>query len=207
MFNVTQLKRVAAEAVGRTEKDVSGIAKLAEGGFNRTLEISMHDGSRVIARLPYSATVPKRYTIASEVATMEFVRRHGIPVPKVFRYSTSSDNDVGTEYIIMEKLLGQPAGDVWYSMTDDQRIHLIREVVQLEARLFAIKLPAYGSIYYEKDLDPQTERVAIDDDGDLNGLCIGPDVHYKWWHNERSRLSIDRRPCTSTSSPFYLNSC
>lgn len=200
VFNVTQLKRVAAEAVGRTEQDVSTIEKLPQGGFNRTFEIRMRDGFQVIARLPYPATVPKRYAIASEVATMDFVRRYGIPVPEVFGYSTASDNEVGAEYIIMEKMHGQEAGRVWYSMTDDQRVHLIREVVKLEARLFDIKLPAHGGIYYAKDLNPETKRVAVDGDGDEKGFCIGPDAHYKWWHNERSMLPIDREPCRCISS-------
>ncbi|WEW58617.1 hypothetical protein PRK78_004085 [Emydomyces testavorans] len=171
-FNVTQLKRVAAEAVGRTQRDVCNIRKLAEGGFNRTFEISMLDGLQVIARLPYPATVPKRYTIASEVCSYvrwTFVRRYGIPVPQVFRYSTSDDNEVGTEYIIMEKMSGQEAGCVWYSMTDAQRSHLIREVVVMEARMFSIKLPASGSIYYTKDLDPQTKRIEIDGESGISG--------------------------------------
>ncbi|KAI1988476.1 hypothetical protein LOZ53_003929 [Ophidiomyces ophidiicola] len=193
LFNVEQLKRVAAEAVGRQLGDVSEIKKLAEGGFNRSFEVVMCDGLQVIARLPYPLTVPKKYAIASEVATMDFVRRHDVPAPRVFKYSTTNDNEVGTEYIIMEKMHGQETGDVWYSMTDDQRIQLIREVVKLEARLFSIKLPASGSIYYSKDLDDGMEWTAIEGDK-MDGLCIGPDVHYKWWYNERSKLQIDRCP-------------
>ena len=74
--------------------------KLAEGGFNRTFLITMHDGFEMVARIPYPVTVPKFYAIASEVATMRFLRFAGLPVPEVYDYSPSSDNAAKTEYIL-----------------------------------------------------------------------------------------------------------
>ncbi|KAI1942866.1 hypothetical protein LOZ12_006174 [Ophidiomyces ophidiicola] len=192
-FNVEQLKRVAAEAIGRKEQDVFGIKKFAEGGFNRIFEISMHDGLQVLARLPYPFTLPKKYATASEVATMDFVRQHNVPAPKVFAYSATDKNDVGVEYIIMEKMQGLQAGDVWYTMTDDQRIKLIRELVTLEARLFSIPLPASGSLFYAKDLDPRMKRTEIGD-----GFCVGPDVQDRAWLDERSGLQINRGSCETS---------
>ena len=76
--------------------------KLAEGGFNRTFLITIHGGFEMIVRIPYPVTVPKFYAIASEVATMRFLRSSGLPVPKVYDYSPSSDNAVKMEYIFME---------------------------------------------------------------------------------------------------------
>lgn len=195
VFNVSQLKRVAAEAVGRIAGDVASIKKLAEGGFNRTFEISMHDGYRGIARLPYPMTVPKGLATASEVATIDFVRNHGVPVPKVFAYAATAENPVGSEYIIMEKLGGKELGDVWYSMYDRERLSTINQVVKIEAILFSLKLPANGSIYYKKDLGPQVGSIGLPYHGGNGDFCIGPDVHYKWWYKERSHLPINRQPC------------
>lgn len=93
---------MAAESIGCTGTDVIDFPKLAEGGFNRTFEITMRDGHQVIARLPYPLTSPKCYATASEVATMDFVRLHGIPVPQVYNYSATSRNPVVAEYIIMD---------------------------------------------------------------------------------------------------------
>jgi hypothetical protein len=42
------------------------LGKLAEGGFNRTFLITMRDGFRMVARIPYPVTVPKYYAVASE---------------------------------------------------------------------------------------------------------------------------------------------
>jgi len=45
----------------------------------------------LVARIPHPATAPKGFAVASEVATMDFLRFHGIPVPKVYAYSATSD--------------------------------------------------------------------------------------------------------------------
>lgn len=73
--------------------------ELAEGGFNRTFLITMHDGFKFVGRNPYPVTEPKHLIVASEVATMDFLRSHVIPVPKVYCYSATSENTAGTEYL------------------------------------------------------------------------------------------------------------
>ena len=97
-----ELCRLAAQSVGRSSQDIDTFVKLAEGGFNRTFLITMHGGFEMIVRIPYPVTVPKFYAIASEVATMRFLRSSGPPVPEVYDYSPSSDNAVKMEYIFME---------------------------------------------------------------------------------------------------------
>jgi hypothetical protein len=86
--------------------------KLAKGGFNRNFLITMHDGFEMVARIPYPVTVPKFYTIASEVITMCFLRSSGLPIPEVYDYSPLSDNAAKTEYIFMEFMRGTKLSDV-----------------------------------------------------------------------------------------------
>ncbi|KMU88561.1 hypothetical protein CIHG_06361 [Coccidioides immitis H538.4] len=83
---------------GRPVSEIRSIRKLAEGGFNRVFDISMKDGSSLLARLPYPSTMPRCLAVASEVATLAFVRACGIPAPRVLGYS-AHDNPVGVEYI------------------------------------------------------------------------------------------------------------
>ncbi|KAL8707350.1 MAG: hypothetical protein Q9220_007610 [cf. Caloplaca sp. 1 TL-2023] len=193
-FNVENLKRLAATVSGRTESDVVGFRKLAEGGFNRTFEITMQDGLQLIARLPYRSTVPKHYAVASEVATMDFVRSYSIAVPRIYDYSTTVENSVGCEYIIMEKVAGQELGETWFRLSPEQRLKVIKQVVDIESRLFSIPLPANGSIYYKKDLS--TEVVSLEIPGTSSGkdFCIGPSAQQVWWYKERGQLSLDRGP-------------
>lgn len=72
LFDVQELQAAAAKSVG-AEKCVDMI-KLAEGGFNKVFRLVMDNGKAVIARIPNPNTGSLRWTTASEVATMDFVR-------------------------------------------------------------------------------------------------------------------------------------
>ncbi|RMZ92588.1 hypothetical protein DV736_g142, partial [Chaetothyriales sp. CBS 134916] len=126
VFNVSELKKTAAKCLHQPESEVKEFFKLAESGFN-----------------------------PSEVATLDLVRAHCVPVPKVLYYSADANNPVGAEFMIMEKLL---------------------EVVQTEAKLSKIDLPAYGSVYYERDLPNDVSRATISPiispTPENEGLCI-----------------------------------
>jgi hypothetical protein len=148
----------------------------------------------VIVRLPYPSTVPKHYTLASEVATLDFLRLHGIRTPEVYAWSSTEANPVGTEYIIMEKMDGTPLGETWYSMTPKEQHKIMNQIVEWEKQLMSLEFPACGSIYYQKYL-PFEKTVPLPDQSDAK-FCIGPIAHCSWWHDERSLLTINRGPCT-----------
>ncbi|KAF1917508.1 kinase-like domain-containing protein [Ampelomyces quisqualis] len=190
-FNVDELKEAVATSVNRPTSDIKSFRKIAEGGFNRVFDISMKDGSFILARLPYPSTLPRRLAVASEVATLAFIRAHGIPTPRVLGYSVE-DNAVGSEYILMEKLPGRPIGDAWFDLSEQERIKVLIQIVQLETKLFMMDLPASGSIYYARDLPPSTPKIDIP--GSDIGLCIGPYAALRWWFGERGDLDIDRGP-------------
>ncbi|KAJ5158902.1 Aminoglycoside phosphotransferase [Penicillium coprophilum] len=84
--------------------NISGLKRLATlaGGFNRTFLITIRDSYRFIAQILYPATELRFLLVASEVATLGFLRAYSILVPKVFSYSTIADNCAGTEYIFIE---------------------------------------------------------------------------------------------------------
>ncbi|EGN99355.1 hypothetical protein SERLA73DRAFT_73889 [Serpula lacrymans var. lacrymans S7.3] len=152
-FDVNELCRRAAQSVGRTSQDIDTFVKLAEGGFNRTFLITMHGGFEMVARIPYPVTVSKLYAIASEVATMRFLRSSGLPVPEVYDYSPSSDNVAKTEYIFMELIRGTKLSDVWMELEEPDIVSVLRQPVQLESRMMLIPFPAGGSLYYTNDLE------------------------------------------------------
>lgn len=116
--------------------------KLAEGGFNKTFLITMHDGFEMVAHIPYPIMVPKCYAIASEVATMCFLRSSGLPVPEVYDYSPLSDNAAKTEYIFMEFIRGTKLSDVWLDLEEPDIVLVLHQLVQLEFRMMSIPFPA-----------------------------------------------------------------
>jgi hypothetical protein len=198
VFNVPEFKRLAAAAVDRKVEDVVRFEKLAEGGFNRTFLITMCGGFQFVGRVPYPVTQPKRLVIASEVATMDFLRSHGIPVPKVYSYSATPENVAGTEYLFMELVSGTNLGDVWHDLPEKARIRVVKNIVEMESRLFSLSFPASGSLFYTKDLPAEFNRidVPIADAVRDARFCVGPDIRLGLWYGRRLDLQIDHGPRT-----------
>lgn len=159
----------------------------------------MHDGFEMVARIPYPVTAPKFYAIASEVATMRFLRTSGLPVPEVYDYSPSSDNTAKTEYIFMQFMRGTKLSDVWMELEEPDINSVLRQLVQFESRMMSIPFPGGGSLYYASDLERIAGRTGIP----LNDerFCIGPDARLHMWYGRRSQLlNVDRGPCMPLSA-------
>lgn len=137
-FDATALLQVIAKAVKRSSDSILKFSKIAEGSSYRVFEAVFGDGFAVIARLPYPCTVPRSFGIASEVATMQFLRLHDIPVPQVYDWASSARNAVGSEYIIMAKAEGQELEHTWYTMTVQERMNVMEKIVDMKKRLFQI---------------------------------------------------------------------
>ena len=155
----------------------------------------------MVARIPYPVTVPKFYAVASEVATMRFLRSSGLPIPEVYDYSPSSDNAAKTEYIFMEFIRGTKLSDVFTDLDGPNIASVLRQLVQLESRMMSIPFPAGGSLYYTTDLEKVAGSRGIPLDDGL--FCVGPDVRLHMWFGRRSQLDVDRGPCTLLYLFFY----
>ncbi|KAF8161339.1 protein kinase subdomain-containing protein PKL/CAK/Fmp29 [Crassisporium funariophilum] len=199
VFNVDGLRRLAADSVKRSPDDIDRLEKLAEGGYNRTFLITWRDGFRMVARVPYPKTVPKHFAVASEVATLAFLRSVGLPTPEVYGYSYRPDNDAGTEYIFMEFVEGTTFGKVLPDLGERDIISILRQLAELEKKMMSMVFPAGGSLYFTEDLvnlagssSGPTIRPGVPiKDGRFS---IGPETDHALWYGKRSQLKVDRGP-------------
>ncbi|SMR44865.1 unnamed protein product [Zymoseptoria tritici ST99CH_3D1] len=201
-FNVAELHRLAAEAVSRKVEDIVSFEKLGEGAANRAFAIQFRDGFKLVARIPYLVTEPRQQIVASEAATMTFLRSKGLPVPAIYGYSATADNPTETEYIFLEFCPGRNLASLWVDMDEHHRSRFIRSLVDLERRLFEIRLPASGSLYFLRDLSAACEKVAVDS-GDASSSAsyyVGPSTSLPLWYGRRSGLDVDRGPYTETKT-------
>ena len=196
-FNIRELCQVVSKALNRNVDDITTSDKIAEGGSYRVFEVTFHDETKVIVRLPYRSTIPRNYGIASEVATMEFLRLHGVPIPKVFDWSSSTSNEVGSEYIIMEKAKGVSLNTVWPRTNIADRWAILRTLVEPQNTWASTLFPAYGSLYYSSDLSPGTHSVPCEVQASSSGeaFVIGPTEGRDWSNDGRTMIDFDRGPC------------
>jgi hypothetical protein len=196
-FSVDGLKKVASNLALNVSDESFEMIKLREGLFNRAFLLSNKDGTEVIARLPTTLAGPKRLTMASEVATMKLLKAIGFPVPTVFSYSCCEENDVGSEYILMERAEGIPLSSVWAKMGRKRRGQVVTQLIELDAKLLALNLSGYGSIYMNGDL-PESSVIPLSTDPSLCNYRLGPSVERSWWAEERKTMAIGRGPCKTS---------
>ncbi|KAI8943383.1 hypothetical protein NX059_001397 [Plenodomus lindquistii] len=185
------------------------MTKLAEGGFNQVFTLRLEDGFDIIAKIPYHISKPDRFATASEVAPLEFLRVKGIPVPKVYDYSTSAENEVGAEYVLMEKAAGIYLSSRWLALEEKEMMNLAHSFVELETRLFRLPFAATGSIYFKKDLDmiaPKLQAPLFTEttQPQSDSFVIGPMADDMFWYGRRKGLELNRGPWISPVE--YLHS-
>lgn len=195
-FFPDELSKSICIALKRNRADLQAIDKFAEGGFNRIIRATFNDGLEILARLPFKMEAPLHHSVASEVATLAFLRNQGLPVPQVHGYSTTSDNSVGTEFILLEKLEGRPLSDEWFYLPNKTIVKVMKQLVALEQKWLSLRLPAHGSLYFRHDLPSGDDGVRVDCSLE-NGseLVVGPSAAYASWYRERANLDVARGPC------------
>lgn len=200
-FNVEAFKELAAQGIGTEHGKVTKMEKYAEGGFNRVFLLTMEDSFQAIAKIPYKIALPRHHATASEAATLDFLRSKGVPVPKLYSYSSTADNPAGVEYLILEKANGVPIETKWFSMTKRERHTLASSFVEIEKKFFDLPFDSIGSIYFKSDLSPNIQRPLYSedhkDDGASGSFCIGPIADYMFSYGKRAGLDIYRGPCMS----------
>ena len=160
---------------------------------------SLRTEKDVIARIPFPNAGPRNLFTKSEVATMDFVRsRLGAPVPKVLAWDASPDNNVGCDYIIVEKCEGPALYDRMDAISESSCYP--SDIAKLMCSLATIPFSQYGSIYYKEDVDPQLQARPLyaeggQQDGSSERFRIGPSVEHRFYRGELARMAIDRGPC------------
>jgi hypothetical protein len=120
------------------------------GGQNCHVDIEFEDGTVWLARIrlddPLLPPKPTRtYIFMSEIATLRFLEKTGVPAPKVYTYAAeSSVNPVGASYMLMEKLPGVPLQ--WDEATSEQRTKVMGQLVDIFLKLEKRPLPTSGSL-------------------------------------------------------------
>ncbi|KAH0848892.1 phosphotransferase enzyme family protein [Fonsecaea pedrosoi] len=205
-FDMNELVKIAAQSVGA--RYCASVQKCPDGMYNKSFVLTMDDGQEVIAKVPNSNAGVRHYTTASEVATMDFVRNTlQTPVPKVYAWSSTADNAIGAEYIIMEKMPGAQLSEVWNHMKIGDKMQLRLNLALYQAKWLSISFCQFGALYYNEDLDKVRSEghLYINQKGEKvqdSRFAIGPMTGRDWSDCGRAALQCDRGPWL-TSSEYH----
>lgn len=105
-----------------------------------------------------SLPVHPRFKTLSEVATIALLRSPtSVPVPHILASSSTSDNELKFEWILMERIPGIRLGDIWPSLTWDAKVSCVKEIAIIMAQLFEIRYDSIGNLFNAKDLSIDSE--------------------------------------------------
>lgn len=182
----------------------ASISPFAQGAFHRLYRLtSQLTTAEYLMRV--ALPVDPFFKTESEVATMDFVRRHSsIPVPQVVTYSSSASNELGFEWILMERVDGEPLDTIWDKMPFQAKMDLTAELARSLKQLWERPFPLLGSIYYADlwnqvdyapPLGPAGGAEQHPADFGMNGaFVIGRMVSTRFFRDKRLLLRPDRGP-------------
>ncbi|KAI0328118.1 hypothetical protein GY45DRAFT_1326778 [Cubamyces sp. BRFM 1775] len=209
-FDPDGLERVACASVG-AQRCISW-TKIGEGSFNRIFLLEFDNGTRAAIRIPFPIVGNVERAVASEVATMCYIRDRwpekpldGFPFPpKVFAWSSSYDNPARTPYIILEYAEGVTLRERWPFIEGEAAGAALRSIVTLETTLLDHPFSQHGSLYFADDVSEglRTQPLHPENDPRLQDLDrqmsqkykIGPTANREWWRGPYARIDADRGP-------------
>jgi hypothetical protein len=125
---------------------------------NKAYTIVTADGGGIESQLPYMfrLTLPAGpfHKTTSEMATLSYIREHtSVPVPRMVTYSSTAENELGFEWILMEKIPGVSLKSVRREVDMGAREIETRVVARYAKQLRDLcSFDAIGNPYFRKDL-------------------------------------------------------
>ncbi|KFA71356.1 hypothetical protein S40288_09392 [Stachybotrys chartarum IBT 40288] len=174
--------------------DPCTVAFHASGLFNKLYIINSATHPLIIR---VSLPVHPRHKTRAEVATLQWVRANTrVPVPKVFGFDDTNDNDIGYEWILMEFMHGTPAQKRWRSMSMEQKIALTKHVATFQAELLGLgrSEPIFRGVGTLDLLEPTLKhKLEVPEKVDLGLL-----VSHEFFMGNHLRYDIPRGPFRSS---------
>ena len=85
--------------------------------------------------------------LQSEVETMEYIRSHTtIPVPEIYAHDFRINNNVGAQYILMERMPGRHLYQLWDSLSLDYKKIAISEIARVVSQLQQQRFDSIGCL-------------------------------------------------------------
>ena len=131
------------------------------GSYNAVFTVLFADGTLWVLKAPAHGhtrcwDAPAAEALTSEAFTMRLVRRETtIPVPEVFAFDASLENELGCPFILMELIYGKSLAEVWFDqgisqpMREQVRIRSLQGIAEAMAQLNSLTFSQGGSLLFD----------------------------------------------------------
>lgn len=154
---VKTIIKLARRHLQLNEKDECTADYYMQGAFNKIylIRCPRDSGNEQSFVFRVSLPIDPGFKVASDIATMTFVRTHtDAPVPRVLAFDPSQENGLGFAWTIMGMMPGRPLCEQWRYMNWAQKEELVKRVADVVAQMFRHKFCGIGNIYQSPDTPP-----------------------------------------------------
>ncbi|PWY69110.1 hypothetical protein BO70DRAFT_300157, partial [Aspergillus heteromorphus CBS 117.55] len=168
------------------------------------------DGSITLVLRVSGRHLPEIKTL-NEIGIMTWVRQNtSIPIAQVIHYSATTDNALGYEYTLLEKVRGVSVDRIYHTLTDDQKTNLVCQLTDYLIKLHSRPWGNYIGGLVVKDGGVVGPGPLIDET-----LWMEPDVA-TYWNNTTTNTNSQKEtiytlnplhPSGYTSYSSYTAAC
>ena len=175
------------------ETETISVELLAQGAFNRAYNITAENkttGFRGEYVFRLALPIYPYYKVESDVATTEFIRHTTtVPVPIIYAFDSCLNNELGFEWMLMEKVKGISLYETWDKMAYSTKKGIAKTVADWVNQISRHKFDKICSIY-SRQRAGQME------------FYMGPTLHNRLYEGDRLLYDVPRGPFESIQSYF-----
>lgn len=177
----------------------------AEGALNKLYNVlSPNISQQYLMRV--ALPVDPFLKVESEVATLVYVRTHtSIPVPKVIAYNSNSENPLGFEWILLEKIGGIPLVDAWKHMDIGRRVKLTEALAENQQQLASLPFPKIGNLYFSDVQNQISDRIICSNRSESEDSTKPHDSNAFTSSNETAKVIETKKSIPSGDSTVVVN--
>ena len=168
------IRALAIQHLPKEYTDVE-VGFFAEGAFNKLYSVwSPHISSQCLMRV--ALPVEPFFKTESEAATLRYLRKFtSVPVANVIAYDSSSENPLGFEWMLLEKIDGIPLSEAWDVMDFDSKSRLTRGMAHILQQLSVLRFREIGNLYFSKVQSRVNNRIQSSNDPEAKDGTRTPD--------------------------------
>jgi len=126
---------------------ITSITEIDIGFNSRIYSVQANTGNQHILKL--CGFISEKLKTENEVACLRLLKsKTTIPVPTVFHFNSSSD-EIGAEYIIMEKIRGTSLSTLWDNMSLNDKKNIIEQLVDIIVKMKSLTFPKIGCFAFQ----------------------------------------------------------
>ncbi len=176
-------------------------------GFNNVVfEVEFSDNVRWIARVPYKDfDEDDRISMLSEIATMALIKNNTtIPIPRVFDFEASADQDFGYPYTLMERLPGRHVSNgLARSIPRQYHAKVAKQLANVFSELQNLTFSRIGRILCGDNADGPPEVIPM-----AWHCSPGPlETSLEYFYNQREAENREIMKTHSDADPEWLTAC